>query len=67
MKFLWNVDTIVDNDGILWLNDNHIEERLDHESLRLTTVKYLAGYRKHTYELVDEPKNNQTKLLYAKN
>ena len=33
---------IVDDDGILWLNEKHVGERLDH--------------RKHRYELVEEPK-----------
>ena len=36
------IETIVGNDGILWLNEKHTEEGLDH--------------RKHRHELVDEPK-----------
>ena len=31
-------------------------EGLDHKNLRVTTVKYLSGHRKHRYGLVDEPK-----------
>ena len=27
------IETIVDNDGILWLNEKHIEEGLDHKNL----------------------------------
>ena len=26
-----SIETIVDNDGILWLNEKHIKERLDHK------------------------------------
>ena len=32
------VETIVDNDGILWLNEKHIEEGLDHKDLREITI-----------------------------
>ena len=32
------VETIVDNDGILWLNEKHIEEGLDHKDLRGITI-----------------------------
>ena len=62
-----NVETIVDSDGISWLNAKHIEEGLDHKNLRVTTVKYFSGHRKHRYETVDEPKNNPTEFLYTKN
>ena len=51
------VETTVDSNGVLWLNENQMEEGLDHKSLRVTTVKYPSGYRKHRYELVDDPKN----------
>ena len=34
------VEAIVDSDGVLWLNEKHIEEGIDHENLRVTTVKY---------------------------
>ena len=27
------IETIVDNDGILWLNEKHMEERLHHKNL----------------------------------
>ena len=37
------IETIVDNDGILWLNDKHIEERLDHKKLRATILKYISN------------------------
>ena len=33
------VERIVDNDGILWLNEKHIEEGLNHKNLREVTTK----------------------------
>ena len=48
------VETTVDSDGTLWLNEKHIEEGLDHINLQLTTVKYLLEHRKHRYKLVDK-------------
>ena len=56
----YGVKTIVDSDGILWLNKKHIVEGLDHKDLQVTTVKYPSGYGKHRYELVDEPKKHPT-------
>ena len=53
--------------GILWLNEEHKKEGLDHKDLRVTAAKYLSGYRKHRNELVDIPKNNPAEFLYAKN
>ena len=29
-----NIETIIDNDGILWLIEKHIEQRLDHNKLQ---------------------------------
>ena len=34
------VEAIVDSDGVLSLNEKHIEEGIDYENLRVTTVKY---------------------------
>ena len=69
LKPLWNklyisreayekngVETIVNKDGILWVNEKHVEEGLDHKNLRATTLKHLSNHRKHRYELVNEPK-----------
>ena len=33
------IESIVDNDGILRLNEKYIEERLDHKNLREMTTK----------------------------
>ena len=38
-----DIKTIVDNDEILWLNEKHIEEGLDHQNLREIAAKYLSG------------------------
>ena len=50
------IETIVDNDGILLLNEKHTEEELDHKTLRAFTTKYHSDHRKHRYELVEQPK-----------
>ena len=57
------VETIADNDGILWLNEKHIEEGLDHTNLREITIRYHSDHRKHRYELVEDRKNNPIKFL----
>ena len=33
------VERIVENDGILWLNEKHIEEGLNHKNLREVSTK----------------------------
>ena len=50
------IETIVDNDGILWLNEKHIEVGLDHKYLKEIIIKYHSDHRKHIYELVEKPK-----------
>ena len=40
------VETVVDNDGIFWLNENHIEQGLDHKNLLIATVEYLSHHKK---------------------
>ena len=50
------IETIIDNDRILWLNEKHIKEGLDHKHLREITRKYNSNHRKHRYELIEEPK-----------
>ena len=32
------VEIIIDNDGILWLNEKHIDERLDNKRLPMTAT-----------------------------
>ena len=57
------IETIVDNDGILWLNEKHIEEGLDHKKLREITIKYHPDHRKHRYELVEEPNKHCNRIF----
>ena len=47
---------VVDNDEILRLNEKHIEEGLDPETLQEITIKYHSDHRKNRYELVEELK-----------
>ena len=51
-----DIETIVDIIGKLWLNEKHIEEKLGHKNLPAITNKYYQVYKKHRYELVNEPK-----------
>ena len=57
------IETIVDKDRILWLDEEHKEEVLDHKNLRETTIKDHSDDRKHRYELVKEPKINASEFL----
>ena len=57
------VETKVDMNGILWFNEKHTEEGLDHKNLQVAIVKYPSGYRKHGYELVDEPKKQLNRIF----
>ena len=49
------IEVIVDSVNTLWLNEKHIEEQLGHKNLPAITNKYDKIYKKHRYELVDEP------------
>lgn len=40
-----SAETIVDSDTIL-IEQKHVEKRLDHKNLQMTTVKYLSDHRK---------------------
>ena len=50
-------ETVVDNDGVLCINEKHMQEGLDHKSLQEITAKYNSNHRKDRYELAEEPKN----------
>ena len=56
------IETIVDNDGILWLNEKYIEE-LDHKNLQEIPIKYNSDHRKHRYELVQDPKKQASRIF----
>ena len=49
-------ETIIDNDGILWLNEKHIEEGLNQKILQQIATNCNWNHRKHKYELVEESK-----------
>ena len=50
-----DMEVIVDSVNALWINERHIEEQLGHKDLPAVTNKYDKIYKKHRYELVDEP------------
>ena len=50
-----DIEVIVDGFNTLWLNEKHVEEQLGHKNLPEITNKYDKIYKKHGYELVDEP------------
>ena len=54
------VETIVDSDGIFWLNEKHKEEGLDHKNLQVNAIIYFQEYSR---ELVNEP-IKQPKILF---
>ena len=47
------VEAIIDNVGILWLNESHIGECLDHKNEQRITIKYHSDHREYKYELAD--------------
>ena len=49
------IEPIIDNMGNLWLNEKHIEQELAHKNLPDVTNKYDPVYKKHRYELVNDP------------
>ena len=55
--------TVVDNDGVLCINEKHMQEGLDHKSLQEITAKYNSNHRTHRYELVEEPKKQVDKMF----
>ena len=60
------VETIVDSNGILWLNERHIKDRLDHKNLWMTTGKYISDHKKYRYQLVDKPKKQLNRIFTDK-
>ena len=47
---------------LLWLNEKHLEEKLDHEKLVVITGKCCLEHRKHRFELVEESKKEPNKI-----
>ena len=58
-----DIEVIADGSSTLKLNEKHLEEKLGHKHLPVTTNKYNPVYKKHRYELVETPKKSQTKLF----
>ena len=58
-----DVETVVDNERILGLNEKHIEEKLYNKNLRERTTKYDLHYVKHRYDLLKEQKDNPIEIL----
>ena len=48
---------------IMQLNEKHIEEGLDHKTLRETTKKYNSNHRKNRYGVVEEPKKQVNRIF----
>ena len=61
-----SIETIVDNDQILCLNEKHIKEGLDHKQLREITIKYNSNHGKHRFKLVDQPRKCNRILIKEK-
>ena len=60
------IETIVDKDGRLWLNEKHIEEGLNHKNMQGITTKYNPNHRKHRYEQVEKPKKQCNTIFIDK-
>ena len=54
------------NDGILWLNEKHIEKLLDHEELWEIMTKYNSN-RKNRYKLLKEPQKRSIEFWWTTN
>ena len=50
-----DIEVVIDGLNTLWLNEKHIEEQLVHRNVPAITSKYNKIYKKHRYELVNEP------------
>ena len=48
-------EVIIDSVDTSWLDEKHTQEQLGHKNLPAVTNKYDKIYKKHRYELVDEP------------
>ena len=60
------IEVIIDNNDTLWLSERHIEKKLDHKNLRAITIKYCSDYRKHRFELVEEPKKQPNRIFFLR-
>ena len=51
-----SIETILDKDDMLGLNEKHITEGLDHKNLLIISKKYFSNFTKHRHEPADRPK-----------
>ena len=58
-----NIEAIVDDNGILRLNKNHLEEQLKYSNLAVVTSKYCPGNKKHRFQLVEKPKKQPNRIF----
>ena len=58
-----NIEVIIDRIDTLWLNEKHKEGKLGHKKLQVIPNKYDLVYKKHGYELVDNPKKQPNRRL----
>ena len=56
-------ETIVNNDGMLWLNEKHVKKGLGHKNLWEITRKYHSEHRNHIWTSRRTKKNNVTEFL----
>ena len=48
-------EVVIDSVDTSWLDEKHTQKQLGHKNLPAVTNKYDKIYKKHRYELVDEP------------
>ena len=58
-----DIEKIVDNDGIMWLNEKHIEKGLDHTKLRKNATKYRSYHGKPRHELDNKSKIERSRIF----
>ena len=58
-----DIETIVDNNRILWLIVKHIEAGLDHKNMWEITIQYQSDHRKNRYELIEEQKKQCNRIF----
>ena len=57
-----SIQTVVGNDGIFWLNEKVIEERLDHKNKKKIREKCHSDHGKYKSELVEEAKKQINRI-----
>ena len=60
-----DIEVIADSVNTLWQNEKNIEEKLGHKNLPAIATKYDKRYKKHRYELVDEPNKTIKQKIFT--